>query len=112
MKYNRVQLMGNVATPPEKKDISWNDQGQEKKGVVCEFSIAVNRYKKEEADFFRVQLYNTKAERAHEYLKKGSPVFIEGSIHLDRIQKVKDGVEFQNMYCFVNASDFQVLEKK
>ena len=112
MKYNRIQLIGNLASDPEKKQIQWNDKGETKDGIVCEFNLAVNRYKKDETDFFKVQMYNSKAERAYEYLKKGSPVFIEGSIHLDRVQKVKDGVEFHNMYCFVNASDFQALEKK
>ena len=113
MKYNRVQLVGHLVEKPNKKEIEWIDKGGQKStGVVTEFSLAVDSYKKQKTNFFNIQLFNGKALRAFQYLKKGSLVLVEGSIDLERVDRLKDGVEFTTTFCHVNATEFRLLEKK
>lgn len=77
---NKVMLIGNLTRDPEMRYIP---SGQ---GVVT-FSLAVNRTynsqsgeKKEEVSFIRVVVWGRLAEICNEYLKKGSPVFVEGRL--------------------------------
>ncbi len=77
---NRVLLIGNLTRDPELRYIP---SGQ----AVTTFSIAVNRTymsqageKKEEVSFIRIVVWAKRAEVCHEYLKKGSPVFVEGRL--------------------------------
>ncbi len=77
---NRVLLMGNLTRDPELRYIP---SGQ----PVTTFTIAVNRTylsntgeKKEDVNFIRVVVWAKRAEVCHEYLKKGSPVFVEGRL--------------------------------
>jgi len=73
-------LMGNLTRDPELRYIP-SGQG------VTTFTVAVNRTylagtgeKKEEVSFIRVVVWGKRAESCHEYLKKGSPVFVEGRL--------------------------------
>ena len=77
---NRVMLIGNLTRDPELRYIP---SGQ----AVATFTVAVNRNymantgeKKEEVSFIRVVVWAKRAEVCHEYLKKGSPVFVEGRL--------------------------------
>ena len=77
---NRVLLIGNLTRDPELRYIP---SGQ----AVATFTLAVNRTymantgeKKEEATFIRVVVWAKRAEVCHEYLRKGSPVFVEGRL--------------------------------
>src|SRR3989338_8625996 len=77
---NRVLLIGNLTRDPELRYIP---SGQ----AVTTFTIAVNRTymaaagdKKEETSFIRVVVWAKRAEVCHEYLRKGSPVFVEGRL--------------------------------
>ena len=82
--YNKVILMGNLVADPEIKTLPSGT-------LTARFSIAVNeRYKNsegefvEEAHFFEVDVFGRQAEIAQEYLKKGRPVFVEGSLRQNR----------------------------
>jgi single-strand DNA-binding protein len=73
-------LIGNLTRDPELRYIP-SGQG------VTTFTVAVNRTylantgeKKEEVSFIRVVVWGKRAESCHEYLKKGSPVFVEGRL--------------------------------
>lgn len=46
--------------------------------AVTKFSIAVNRFKKDEVDFFECQAWGKVAESISIYLKKGTRIGIEG----------------------------------
>lgn len=88
--FNKVLLMGNLTRDPELRYIP---SGQ----PVCSFTIAVNRVynsqageKKEEVSFIRVVVWARMAENCNEYLKKGSPVFVEGRLQ-SRSWEDKDG---------------------
>lgn len=77
---NKVMLIGNLTRDPELRYIP-SGQG------VASFSVAVNRTylaatgeKKEDVNFIRIVVWGKRAEVCHEYLKKGSPVFIEGRL--------------------------------
>lgn len=77
---NRVFLIGNLTRDPELRYIP---SGQ----AVATFTVAMNRTyvattgeKKEEVSFVRVVVWAKRAEVCHEYLRKGSPVFVEGRL--------------------------------
>ena len=78
--FNRVLLIGNLTRDPELRYIP---SGQ----AVVTFTLAVNRTylantgeRKEEVSFLRIVAWAKLAERCHEYLRKGSPVFVEGRL--------------------------------
>lgn len=81
---NRVFLMGNLTRDPE---LRYTPSGT----AVGTFGIAVNRRftskegeKKEEVDFFEVEVWNKQAEICNEYLVKGRGVLVEGRLKQDR----------------------------
>ena len=88
--FNKVLLMGNLTRDPELRYIP---SGQ----AVTSFTVAVNRVynsqageKKEEVSFIRVVVWARLAENCNEYLKKGSPVFVEGRFQ-SRNWEAQDG---------------------
>lgn len=88
--FNKVMLMGNLTRDPELRYIP---SGQ----AVTTFTIAVNRSyasqqgeKKEEVSFIRCVVWARRAEVCNEYLKKGSPVFVEGRLQ-SRSWEAQDG---------------------
>lgn len=90
--FNKVLLMGNLTRDPELRYVP-SGQG------VTSFTIAVNRVynsqsgeKKEEVSFIRVVVWGRMAENCNEYLKKGSPVFVEGRLQ-SRTWDAQDGTK-------------------
>jgi single-strand DNA-binding protein len=80
---NRVLLIGNCTREP---DTRYTPKGT----AVTDISLAINRQwkadsgeKKEEVTFVDITIFGRTAEVAQEYLRKGSPVFIEGRLTLD-----------------------------
>lgn len=76
--YNRVILMGNLTRDPELRYIASGT-------AVTDFGLAVNEKRKhatgeliEETTFVDVTLWARNAEVASEYLRKGSPLLVEG----------------------------------
>ena len=82
--YNKVILIGNLTRDPEMKYIPSGT-------AVTNFGLAVNeRYtdrqtgeQKESPCFVEVAAWGRQAEIVNEYLSKGSPVFLEGSLKFD-----------------------------
>jgi single-strand DNA-binding protein len=76
---NKVFLIGNLTRDPELRYIP---SGQ----AVCSFGLAVNNKfgggedKKEDVLFIDISVWSKSAEACAEYLKKGSPVFVEGRL--------------------------------
>lgn len=90
--FNKVLLMGNLTRDPELRYIP-SGQG------VTTFTVAVNRVynsqsgeKKEEVSFIRIVVWGKMAENCNEYLKKGSPVFVEGRLQ-SRTWDAQDGTK-------------------
>jgi single-strand DNA-binding protein len=80
---NRVFLIGNLTRDSE---LRFTPKGT----AVAQLGLAINRVftddqgvKKEETTFVDVTLWGRTAEVAQQYLRKGSPVFIEGRLQLD-----------------------------
>lgn len=78
---NKVILMGNLAADPELRSTKTGKS-------VANFAIATNNVwrnddgeKQSTADFHRVIAWQGLANLCEKYLKKGSPVYIEGRLH-------------------------------
>ncbi len=77
---NRIQLIGRLGQDPE-------IQRFESGAIKAKFSVATNYsystpdgQKVEETEWHNVFMWNRLAEIAEKYLKKGSPVYIEGKL--------------------------------
>lgn len=89
---NKVQLIGNLGNDP---DVKYAQSGK----CVTRISVATtNVYKdkdgnrQEDVQWHRVVFFSKLAEIAGEYLRKGSSVYIEGSLKYDKYTG-SDGVE-------------------
>jgi single-strand DNA-binding protein len=85
--YNRTLLMGNLTRNP---DIRYTPSG----AAVCDLGLAVNETFTNKAGetidktcFVDVTVWGKQAESCSQYLKKGSPVFVEGRLELDQWEK-------------------------
>ncbi len=102
---NHVVLIGNLTRDPELRYIG---SGQ----AVTTFSIAVNRSynsqageKKEEVTFLRIVTWGKRAEVCNEYLKKGSPVAVEGRLQ-SRTWEAQDGSKRSTVEVVANNVQF------
>ena len=71
---NKVVLVGRLTKDPELRYAAGSDT------AVCKFTLAVNRMKKDEADFINCVAFNKPAELIAQYLGKGKQIAISGSI--------------------------------
>ena len=107
--YNRVILIGRITRDPEVRYVGSGT-------AVTDLGLAVNDRRKnqqtgewvEETQFVDVTLWARQAEIAGEYLSKGSNVFIEGRLKLDRWEK--DGQK--NSKLRVIGEKMQFLDRK
>lgn len=105
---NKVIIVGNCGRDPESR---YMPDG----GAICNVSIATSfRWKdkktgdnKEETEWHRVSFFGRLAEIAGEYLKKGSPVYVEGRL---RTRKYQDKETGQDRYSTeIVAEQMQLL---
>jgi single-strand DNA-binding protein len=54
---------------------------------VTTFSVAVNRYNKDEVDFINCTAFKGTADYLGSYGKKGSLIFVEGTLNIDVVEK-------------------------
>lgn len=104
---NKVILVGNLGKDPETRYMPTGD-------AVCNITVATTDTwkdkntgeKKEATEWHRVVFYRKLAEIAGQYLKKGSPVYIEGRLRTRKWQD-KDG---QDRYTTeIEAQEMQML---
>ena len=88
--FNRVMLMGNLTRDPELKYIQSGS-------AVCNLRMAINRkYRskagedREEVCYVGVVVWQKQAENVAKYLRKGSPLFVEGRLQ-SRSWETDDG---------------------
>lgn len=93
--FNKVFLMGNLTRDPEMRSLP---SGQN----VCTLRLAVSRpYKtasgesREDTLFIDVTAWGRQAETSNTYLRKGSSVFIEGSLRLEQWEDKTTGQQRQ-----------------
>jgi len=88
---NKVILIGNLGKDPETRYLPSGD-------AVTNFSIATtekwknkNGEQQEHTEWHRISMFGKVAEIAGEYLKKGSPVYVEGRIRTRKWQDKESG---------------------
>lgn len=107
---NRVTLLGTLGRDPETKNFSNG-------GSITQFSMATSESwndkttgeRIEQTEWHRIVLSNKLGEIAQQYLKKGSQVYIEGSIKT-RAYKAADGTE--KTVVEIKARELQMLGGK
>ena len=101
---NHVTLIGRLTRDAEYKVLS---SGQ----AVCNFSIAVNRRRKngdqweDEANYFDIVLWGKQADSLNRYLVKGKQIGIDGELRQDRWQQ--DGQNRSKVV--ISANNVQLL---
>ncbi|MBL0231033.1 MAG: single-stranded DNA-binding protein [Moraxellaceae bacterium] len=107
---NKVILIGTVGRDPEVRSIAT--------GSLTNIVLATSEVWKdkqtgqanEQTEWHRVVLYGRLAEIAAEYLRKGSKVYIEGSLHT---RKWQDKTTGQDRYSTdIKASGMQLLDAR
>jgi single-strand DNA-binding protein len=108
MSFNKVIIVGNLGRDPE---LRYTPQGT----AVCNFSMATTEKRRDKSGeyqdvttWFRVTVWDKKAEVAAKYLQKGSQVYIEGRLKLDEWTD-RDGNNRTTLD--VTATDMQFIGK-
>jgi len=101
--FNRITIVGNVGRGPEERMLPSGNQ-------VTEFSVATTERRKDGAvtTWFRVSTFSKDAETAGQYLRKGSYVYVEGTL-ARRAYTGRDGQQRQSLE--VRACDMRMLDK-
>jgi single-strand DNA-binding protein len=109
---NKVILIGNLGADPEMRHMPGNG------AAVTNLNIATSESWKdkntgeqqERTEWHRVVLFQRLAEIAHEYLKKGSKVYIEGRL---QTRKWQDKTTGQDRYTTeIIANEMQMLDSR
>lgn len=104
--FNRVILAGNLTRDPQLSMLPSNT-------AVCEFGLAMNRKWKdartnemrEEVCFVDVRAFGRQGETINQYMKKGRPILIEGSLRYDQWEG-KDGGKRSKLYVVLDRFTF------
>lgn len=104
---NRVIIIGNCGSDPEVKQFANG-------GSVTTISVATSEQwndkqtgeKREQTEWHRISLYNKLAEIAAQYLRKGSQVYVEGSL---RTRKYQDQNGQDRYVTEIRADQMQML---
>ena len=77
--FSHIVIVGNLTSDPELRQTGGGKS-------VAEFPVAVNeRYNDQDiSHYFDVVVWGAQAENCAQYLTKGSPVLVEGSLRQDR----------------------------
>ena len=89
---NKVILIGNLGADPETRYLPSGDAVTNIRIATTDTWKDKNGEKQEHTEWHRVAFFGKTAEIAGEYLKKGSPVYIEGRIRTRKWQD-KEGQE-------------------
>ena len=111
--YSKTTWIGNLVNNPVLIEIN-----NEKKTKKVEFTIAVNRSNskeleaqgKQSVDYFKCEMFGALAEVLADS-KKGDALFVEGEMHIDRVDIISTSVETK-YYPKLIISNFVLLEKK
>ncbi len=83
MSFNKITIVGNLGRDPE---LRYTPQGS----AVCSFSMATTEKRRDkngemadQTTWFKVTLWEKRAETASRYLTKGSQVYIEGRLRTE-----------------------------
>ena len=96
---NKAVLVGRLTKDPELRYAAGSDT------AVCKFTVAVNRMKKDEADFINCVAFNKTAETIANYLVKGRKIAIAGRIQTDSYT-AQDGTKRYTTDVVVESFEF------
>ena len=106
---NKVQIIGRLGRAPE---LRYSQSGS----PVCTLSVATDEgytdrdgKKVDRTEWHRVVLYSKTAENCNQFLKKGSLVYIEGSLQTRKWQDQQGQDRFSTE---IKAQRVQFLDKK
>lgn len=104
--FNKVILMGNLTRDPE---LRYTPKGT----AIAKIGLAVNRVwstetgeKKEEVTFVDVDIFGRTAENVGQYMRKGSPILIEGRLRLDQWDDKQTGQKRSKLGVVAEAVQF------
>lgn len=104
--YNKVILVGNLTRDPE---LRYTPKGM----AIAKIGLAVNRSwsneageKKEEVTFVDVDAFGRQAETLAQYMKKGSPLLVEGRLKLDQWDDKQTGQKRSKLGVVVEGFQF------
>lgn len=96
---NKVVLVGRLTRDPELRFAPGTGT------ATCRFTVAVNRFKKGEADFINCVAWNKTAETIAQYLVKGRQIAVSGSIRTGSYD-AQDGTKRYTTDVAVDSFDF------
>lgn len=108
---NKVQLIGNLGKDPEKIPtkigttmvklcVATTDRGYTKKdGTKVE----------DRTDWHNITVFGKLAEICEKYLRKGSKIYIEGSLHYQQVKQEDGSVK---TYTSIDADNIEMLDSK
>ena len=106
MSFNKIIIVGNLGRDPE---LRYTPQGS----AVCNLSVATSEKRRDKSGefqdittWFRVTLWEKKAETAAKFLTKGTAVYIEGRL---RIEEWTDRDGKNRFTLEVNGTDMQFI---
>jgi single-strand DNA-binding protein len=101
--YNKISIIGNVGRDPEARQLASGDN-------VASFTVATTERSKngDQTTWFRVSAFAQLADVCQRYLRKGSYIYIEGSL-TQREYTDRDGATRQSLD--VRAREMRMLDK-
>ena len=104
--FNKVILAGNLTRDPE---LRYTPKGM----AIAKFALAINRSwktetgeSKEEVTFVEVDAFGRQAETIAQYLKKGSPLLMEGRLRLDQWDDKQTGQKRSKLGVVLDSFQF------
>lgn len=106
--YNKIIIIGNLGRDPEMKYLPSGEP-------VADFSVATSERRniqgqqQEQTTWFRISAFGKLAEICHQYLHKGSYVYLEGSLS-QREYADREGNQRQSLE--VRAREMRMLDRR
>ena len=104
--FNKVILAGNLTRDPE---LRYTPKGT----AIAKFGLAINRTwrtdtgeSKEEVTFVDLDAFGKQAETLAQYMKKGSPLLVEGRLKLDQWDDKQTGQKRSRMGVVIEGFQF------
>lgn len=97
---NNVSVSGRLVRDPDCKEF---EDGK----TVCDFTLAVNGYRKEDTVFVKIKAWAARAKSCAKFCKKGSLVNVSGSLR-GNSWTAKDGTKRREIY--ILASDVEFVQ--
>ena len=104
--FNKVILAGNLTRDPE---LRYTPKGT----AIAKFGLAINRVwkneageSKEETTFVDLDAFGRQAETLAQYMKKGSPLLVEGRLRLDQWDDKQTGQKRSKLGVVVEGFQF------